>query len=316
MYYHPTTPYKTLEISKIYTIHYFEYHKDFVFSGEKHNFWELMYIDRGEIIARAEEKNFKLKQNQLTLFAPGEFHALKADNVTAPNTIIVSFDCDSKNMNVLKGQTFYINEYMRSLLAGIVREAKKAYSNDLSDPKYQKLIKNKKQPVGNDAFAAEQMIECYLQLLLIELLRDGGHERRIGDSTIQRNEYVKKFESICNWIDSHIDRKFTVNDLCTESMTNKQTLENIFRHNTGLSVIEFCRKRKIEFAKKLLREDTLNISQISSKLGFSSVHYFSRTFRALENMSPSEYAKSAKAIIDHSSMIYDKKPSRRKNSKK
>ena len=95
MYYKPTTPYNSLEIKNIYTIHYFEYHKDFSFSGEKHNFWEIMYVDRGEITATADEKSFVLKQNQLVVYSPDEFHALHANNITAPNTIIVSFECNS-----------------------------------------------------------------------------------------------------------------------------------------------------------------------------------------------------------------------------
>jgi len=120
---------------------------------------------------------------------------------------------------------------------------------------------------------------------------------------VQKNEFADKFKLISNWIDDHIDRKFTINDLCAECITNKQTLENIFKTNVGMSVIEFCRKRKIDFAKKYLREDSLNITQISEKLGFSSVHYFTRTFKKVENMTPSEYAKSAKAIIDHSEIV-------------
>ncbi|MBE7037887.1 MAG: helix-turn-helix domain-containing protein [Ruminococcaceae bacterium] len=307
MYYKPTTPYNSLEIKSIYTIHYFEYHKDFSFSGEKHNFWEIMYVDRGEIAATADEKSFVLKQNQLVVYSPDEFHALHANNITAPNTIIVSFDCNSKSLNALKNQIFYINEHMRSMLAGIVREAKKAYSNNLSDPEYRKLIKAKRKPEGTDSFAAEQMITCYLQMLLIELLRSGGYNRHTRKSTVQKNEFADKFKLISNWIDDHIDRKFTINDLCAECITNKQTLENIFKTNVGMSVIEFCRKRKIDFAKKYLREDALNITQISEKLGFSSVHYFTRTFKKVENMTPSEYAKSAKAIIDHSERVSNPK---------
>lgn len=291
-----------IEIENLYTIHYFEYHKDFSFGGERHNFWEIMYVDRGEVIATADEKSFVLKQNQLVIYSPDEFHSVRANNTTAPNTIIVSFDCKSKSLNALKDSVFYINEHMRSLLAGMVREAKKAYTTDLSNPEYKKLSKARMKTAGTDSFASEQLIICYLQQLLIELLRGNGYKRHT-ESTLQKNESKYKFQHICQWIDKNIDKKFTVGDICTEYMTNKQTLENIFKNNTGMSVIEYCRKRKIDFAKKHLREDSYNISQISEILGFSSVHYFTRTFHKLENMTPSEYAKSAKAIIDHSDIV-------------
>ena len=303
MYYRPTKPFTELEILNIYTIHYFEYHKDFTFSGEKHNFWELMYVDKGEINVRTDEKNYVLKQNQLVIFYPLEFHSIRANNVKAPNTIIISFGSDSKCLEALKKQVFYVNEYIHSLLAGIIKEAKKAYLNDLNDPKYKKLKKAGRFAVGTDGFAAEQMISCYLNILLVELLRGGGYKPQKQKSSTRKNEFSEKFEHMRKWIDAHIDYKFTIKDLCAESMINKQTLENIFKENAGMGAIEFCRKRKIEFAKEYLREDILNISQISEKLGFSSVHYFTRTFRTVENMSPSEYAKSAKAIIDHSEFV-------------
>ena len=51
---------------------------------------------------------------------------------------------------------------------------------------------------------------------------------------------------------------------------------------------------KIERAKDLLRNQDYNITQISEILGFSSVHYFSRRFKAVVGMSPSEYATSIK----------------------
>ena len=38
-----------ITVRKIYTIHYFEYMKNFEFSGETHDFWELQCVDKGEI---------------------------------------------------------------------------------------------------------------------------------------------------------------------------------------------------------------------------------------------------------------------------
>ena len=34
-----------VKIDGVYTVHYFEYTKDFAYSGEIHNFWEIVYAD-------------------------------------------------------------------------------------------------------------------------------------------------------------------------------------------------------------------------------------------------------------------------------
>ena len=39
-----------ISISEIVTIHYFEFSKDYKFSGESHDCWELVYVDKGKII--------------------------------------------------------------------------------------------------------------------------------------------------------------------------------------------------------------------------------------------------------------------------
>ena len=63
-------------------------------------------------------------------------------------------------------------------------------------------------------------------------------------------------------------------------------------------VIEFFSRMKIDFAKQLIRENDMNFTQISDFLGYSSIHYFSRQFKKLSGMTPTEYATSIKAISE------------------
>ena len=44
-----------ITIPAIITIHYFEYMKDFAFKGESHDFWEFLYVDKGNILVRAAD---------------------------------------------------------------------------------------------------------------------------------------------------------------------------------------------------------------------------------------------------------------------
>ena len=63
-------------------------------------------------------------------------------------------------------------------------------------------------------------------------------------------------------------------------------------------VIELFLQMKIEFAKQLIREDQMNFTQISDFLGYSSIHYFSRQFKKITGMTPSEYSSSIKALSE------------------
>ena len=40
---------RPFEVDEVVSVHYFEYAKNYVFEGEKHDFWELLYVDKGEV---------------------------------------------------------------------------------------------------------------------------------------------------------------------------------------------------------------------------------------------------------------------------
>lgn len=69
---------KEINIESIVTIHYFEYMKNFVFQGESHDFWELLYVDKGEVSVRAENEWLTLHAGDIIFHRPNEFHAFES----------------------------------------------------------------------------------------------------------------------------------------------------------------------------------------------------------------------------------------------
>ena len=104
MRYQPLIPRRPLLVREIYTVHYFEYTGTCSFPGEQHDFWELLYVDKGEIQVRAGERTCRLRRGRLIFHAPGEFHAFSAVG-TAPDLVVVSFRCDSPEMACFRGLT-------------------------------------------------------------------------------------------------------------------------------------------------------------------------------------------------------------------
>ena len=73
------TPLKReIVIDSIITIHYFEYMKDFVFHGESHDFWELLYVDKGSVQVRSGEDRIHLDTGDIIFHEPNEFHAIRS----------------------------------------------------------------------------------------------------------------------------------------------------------------------------------------------------------------------------------------------
>src|SRR5262245_32166435 len=86
----------TIVIDRLITMFYFEFGRDYVFSGESHNFWELLYVDRGEIEVMADEERHLLTQGMMIFHKPNEYHRFYAVGGKAPNVIVMTFECESE----------------------------------------------------------------------------------------------------------------------------------------------------------------------------------------------------------------------------
>ena len=120
---------RDFEISKLFSVHYFEYMSDFFFPGEAHDFWELLCVDRGEVEVTADSHHYTLKRGEIIFHKPNEFHGLKANGTVAPNLVVISFRCLSPAMSFFEEKILTIGEIEKNLLASIIIEAKNAFSS-------------------------------------------------------------------------------------------------------------------------------------------------------------------------------------------
>lgn len=284
-----------IEIEKLVVFHYYEFAKHFVFKGERHNFWEFLYVDEGKVEVVSENKGYILGQGDIIFHKPNEFHSVCANRKVAPNVIVVCFSCNSQSMNFFWDKVFPLGDKERELLSIIVKEGYNAFKSPLGDSR-NNILERKYEA----EFGAEQMIKNYLEILFVQIMRKRnykGYDSKLSSITKERgdNEAV---EHIINLFTNNYEKNYSVDDICNFSKMSKTHLTSVFKNRTGMGPIEYLRKTKLTYAKLLIREGNYNITEISYKLGYSSVHYFSRYFKKMIGVTPSEYSKSIKARID------------------
>ncbi len=290
----------TLSIHEIYSIHYFEYMCDFSFPGESHDFWEFLCVDKGEVNVLAGEKFHVLKKGDIIFHKPNEFHDVKSNGLIAPNLVVMSFSCTSPVMAFFEEKVLQISEPERLLLAQIIQEAKYVFAGRMDDPYQEELI-----PSESPRFAGEQLIRLYLEQLLIQLVRrymvrpDQPINPTIVKSIKQKAD-GELFSQIQEYMESHICETLTIEQLCRSNSVGRSQLQKLFRTKSGYGAIEYFSRMKVDLAKQMIRENHYNFTQIADALGFSSIHYFSRQFKRITGMTPSEYASSIKALSDQS----------------
>lgn len=276
-----------LVIKKIITIHYFEFDKNFRSEGESHDFWELVYADKGNLICRAGEKEIYLKEGELLFHKPNEFHSLAADGRTAPNVFILSFECKSEAIRFFEEKRLSLPKQFSDYIYRIVEESKKTFDLPYSDPAMKKMIVLEKPALGG-----EQLIKNYLEILLIDLMRSETEREHTEGIFLRRSNADGKIsKEIIRFLKDHLERKITVNDLCETLHYNKSYLFRRFKTETGETIMSYFTRMKIERAKELLRDKSLTISQIAETLSFEASDHFSKTFKKYVHITPTKYRK-------------------------
>ncbi|MBP3376481.1 MAG: helix-turn-helix transcriptional regulator [Clostridia bacterium] len=278
---------KEIEIKGFNSIYYFEFCKDFSHPPERHDFWELVYVDSGEVNAVTDGIGRTLSQGQVIFHRPMELHAHISNKIVPNSMLVVSFTSDSEAMEFFDKKIFTLGKTPKTLLSLFINEARVALGN----------IPNEytdKEPLDFSAspFGSLQLLECYLTEFLLTLKRSDGDTvstaTRTEDSrTLAHSSIV---ELIIDYFNEHIGDNVTHADLCSNFYMGKTQLCALFSEHCGEGPIEYYSKLKIARAKKLLLEGA-SVSKISDTLGYSSIHCFSRAFKKAVGVSPIEYKR-------------------------
>ena len=285
----------SITINRVISVHYFQYMSDFSFPGESHDFWELVCVDRGEIDALAGERRLTLKKGNILFHKPNEFHNVLTNGKVSPSLVVIGFVCHSPAIKSFEDQLMSVQDTEKELLAQIIVEARNTFRGRLDDPYQEELIFNS-EPL---TFGSAQLISHYLEQLIIHLYRryfsyslPVRSSRFLAEASSGNDTYNR----IVRYMEEHLGERMTIDRICRDNLVGRSQLQKLFRDTKGCGVIEFFSMMKIDTAKQMIRDNQLNFTQIADRLGYSSIHYFSRQFKQITTMTPSEYATSIRLL--------------------
>lgn len=287
----------SVTINRIISVHYFQYMSDFSFPGESHDFWELVCVDRGEIDALAGDRRLTLKKGNILFHKPNEFHNVLTNGKVSPSLVVIGFECHSPAIKSFEDQLMSVQDTEKELMAQIIMEARNTFSGRLDDPYQEELIFNS-EPL---TFGSAQLISHYLEQLMIHLYRryfsyslPVRSSRFLAEASSGNDTYNR----IVRYMEEHLGERMTIDRICRDNLVGRSQLQKLFRDTKGCGVIEFFSMMKIDTAKQMIRDNQLNFTQIADRLGYNSIHYFSRQFKQITTMTPSEYATSIRLLSE------------------
>ena len=280
------------KIDEIISFHFYEFSKDFIFAGEQHDFWEIVYIDSGAMLVCAGTTEYCIHQGEMIVHKPLEFHNLRGNGLTSANVVAFNFVCDSPALKLLENHIIRLDEKERKVLASIITEAYNIYDSKMNVPDVYLHRKRKDPP-----FESEHMYKLYLEQLIILCIRRESDKNLTNKLITQSLEYADSelVRSAIEFMRENLSKTLSIQTIADALYVSRAQLIATFKKNINVGVIEYFIRLRNEEAKLLIRNGKFNITEIANKLGYSSIHYFCRIFKQTNGMSPSEYAKSIKA---------------------
>ena len=135
---------------------------------------------------------------------------------------------------------------------------------------------------------------CYNQLKLREQIRSRYKEdnlltyKEVSFSNADET-FLLKLDALIS--DNMSNPELDVTFLATNMYISRSLLFNKVKTITGMGIVDYVNKQRIDKSIVLMNTTSMNITEISEVVGFSSLRYFSKVFKSIIGETPSNYRK-------------------------
>ncbi len=232
---------------------------DHTFSVERSrvNFTDLTYLISGEMTYRYNGEEVRLSAGDAILFPQGSVR----ERLETPTPVRYA------SINVRFGDNFL------SPLAG--RLPGQATAEVLPILKVMDAAWH-----SASAFADRQCLALFSYL----------YYRLAATELENQNPYIRQIRA---YISEHLSEKLTLDAIAASVHLTPEYCCSLFKKHTGETVFDYILKARTDTARRLISLGDMSLQGVAAEVGFADYNYFSRTFKRLVGMTPSEYRRGA-----------------------
>ncbi len=177
----------------------------------------------------------------------------------------------------------------------IYRKFKERGGGNVFRPKdftaYADLLDTIYTTAASESYIRDMLINRSLTDLLTMLMEETVFERYSGHAAVRETARLNAAE-VRSYIDANFREPLTLENIAAHFYVNKSYLARIFKEQFGMSVGSYICRVRVGRAKELLRFTDCTVQGIAAQCGYEDSNYFSRQFKKIEGISPSEFRQS------------------------
>jgi AraC-like DNA-binding protein len=233
------------------------------FTAHMHDKVELLYAITGTTIVNIDDTSHTLTPGEAVLIWPNRIHSYTNIAQGVDYMAIIDPSCIHEHANLF-----------------ITHDCAYPY---LPAEKVHPHVSMCLEALMNKPTPPMQLVNAYLDIVMGRLL-----ERLdlVPANDVHRQELVG---NILLYIAEHIHDEITLDTLARDLFANKYQISRIFSTKIGCNLCTYVNRLRIASSLNLLKDPTLNISDIAEQCGFNSERTFFRVFREQCGITPKQY---------------------------
>ena len=261
-----------LSVKGIFTALYRDFSARKHVTGEAHDFPEIIYIIKGKHPLYLDSKPYELREGEMMIYAPGAYHESRGRSDAS--AYIISFELSAGSLAEIYNRAITLTPSQRRTFISIMDASLSCFTKRAADSAVRGMVAKD----GTSEYELSR-IRKQLEFFLID----------IQEKSMKKQPSDTDFDRVTRFLSEHLSENLSLSDIADGTGMSVSKLKMLARAKCGGGIINYFIEMKIEEAKRKIRAGELNFTEIADSLGFSSLHYFSRLFKRVTGMTPSEY---------------------------
>lgn len=252
--------------------------KDWVIDTHRHPWFEFNYVSEGAVYTSIEGFEFLTGAGHSYIIPPGTFHSHRYCDYQGDNGLCLRWQLEELPQNADMAKTPNSASKLIKVLS-----VPRPFCVDVNAAVLVERISRVKSHAAMQAIFTEWLLSLFDMLNACE-----------EDPNIQNDHEKVSVRQALLYLSEYHTQDLNVQELANSLNISYRHLARMFKHVTGMTIIENLNNIRVNEAKKLLKETDKPIREIAQKVGYENEYYFTTIFNKYAYTSPSKFRKQFK----------------------
>jgi len=258
----------------------YDYQPRKVLNAHRHNYWQLFYIVDGKGEFNTDQQSYPIEPDMTFLIKPNQLHGLSVEETDTVQTIEVKFHIYD---HLMQDFVSSLDPIICTKIAGLKSLFDKVHAEGVRQPLFY-----------------QELSRVYLWEIIVLIVREIGNgaakvlEQEGAGSEVLDDPISQQVKA---YISENHNQDISLKDISEALGYHQGYLCSIFKKANGYTIMQYLYRYRIDKAKELILYSDYSLKEIAFKVGFKSIHHFTRLFHELQGLTPGAFRKKERDLI-------------------